>query len=240
MRRERVPRGGVRILRDRHNVPHIRGRTNDDVTWGAGWAARARPRAAARAGALQRPRRGARRAEHQRDRADRRAEDLPAERAGRARAPARRSGSSARYGRRGRQLIHDMRVYVKGINAYYRAKNRTAPAVDDPRRDRAQRDQERAVRRGRRRRGGCRRDARRPPGRARARQGLLGLERPASAPGSGDARLDPRQLPVRAAAGQPDGQRGASTTARTSPSQPPARRPRPPSTASSGARPATC
>ena len=38
MRRERVPRRGVRILRDRHNVPHIRGRTNDDVTWGAGWA----------------------------------------------------------------------------------------------------------------------------------------------------------------------------------------------------------
>jgi hypothetical protein len=38
MRRERVPRRGVRILRDRHNVPHIRGRTDDDVTWGAGWA----------------------------------------------------------------------------------------------------------------------------------------------------------------------------------------------------------
>ena len=38
MRRERVPRRGVRILRDKHNVPHIRGRTNDDVTWGAGWA----------------------------------------------------------------------------------------------------------------------------------------------------------------------------------------------------------
>ena len=38
MKRERVPRAGVRILRDRHNVPHIRGRTNDDVTWGAGWA----------------------------------------------------------------------------------------------------------------------------------------------------------------------------------------------------------
>ncbi len=38
MRRERVPRRGVTILRDKHNVPHIRGRTNDDVTWGAGWA----------------------------------------------------------------------------------------------------------------------------------------------------------------------------------------------------------
>ena len=38
MTRERVPRKGVRIFRDKFNVPHIYGRTNDDVTWGAGWA----------------------------------------------------------------------------------------------------------------------------------------------------------------------------------------------------------
>src|SRR5215217_6566431 len=38
MKRERVPRRGVRIFRDKFNVPHIYGRTNDDVTWGAGWA----------------------------------------------------------------------------------------------------------------------------------------------------------------------------------------------------------
>src|SRR5215210_6744095 len=38
MKRERVPHKGVRILRDKFNVPHIYGRTNDDVTWGAGWA----------------------------------------------------------------------------------------------------------------------------------------------------------------------------------------------------------
>ena len=37
-RRERAPHKGLRILRDRFNVPHIYGRTNDDVTWGAGWA----------------------------------------------------------------------------------------------------------------------------------------------------------------------------------------------------------
>ena len=35
--RERVRRKGLRIVRDRHNVPHIFGRTNDAVTWGAGW-----------------------------------------------------------------------------------------------------------------------------------------------------------------------------------------------------------
>src|SRR5215213_7286930 len=34
---ERVPRRGVRILRDRFNVPHITGRTRDDVTWAMGW-----------------------------------------------------------------------------------------------------------------------------------------------------------------------------------------------------------
>ena len=58
MRRERVPRKGVRIFRDKFNVPHIYGRTNDDVTWGAGWVVAQRPRAAPRAGALQRSRRG--------------------------------------------------------------------------------------------------------------------------------------------------------------------------------------
>src|SRR5215213_12017672 len=34
---ERVPRRGVRIVRDRYNVPHIRGRTRDDVAWAMGW-----------------------------------------------------------------------------------------------------------------------------------------------------------------------------------------------------------
>ncbi len=37
MRRERVPHRGVRLFRDRFNVPHIYGKTNDDVTWAAGW-----------------------------------------------------------------------------------------------------------------------------------------------------------------------------------------------------------
>jgi acyl-homoserine lactone acylase PvdQ len=34
---ESVPRKGVRILRDRYNVPHIDGSTRDDVTWAMGW-----------------------------------------------------------------------------------------------------------------------------------------------------------------------------------------------------------
>ena len=32
------PRKGVRIVRDAFNVPHIYGKTDDDVTFGAGWA----------------------------------------------------------------------------------------------------------------------------------------------------------------------------------------------------------
>ena len=34
---ESVPRAGVRILRDRFNVPHINGSSRDDITWAMGW-----------------------------------------------------------------------------------------------------------------------------------------------------------------------------------------------------------
>jgi acyl-homoserine lactone acylase PvdQ len=34
---ERVPRRGVKLVRDRFNVPHITGRKRDDVTWAMGW-----------------------------------------------------------------------------------------------------------------------------------------------------------------------------------------------------------
>jgi acyl-homoserine lactone acylase PvdQ len=36
-RTEAVPRGGVTIVRDRFDVPHITGRTRDDVVWATGW-----------------------------------------------------------------------------------------------------------------------------------------------------------------------------------------------------------
>ncbi|MEO8688202.1 MAG: penicillin acylase family protein [Solirubrobacteraceae bacterium] len=36
-KRERVPRRGVKIVRDRYDVPHITGRKRDDVTWAMGW-----------------------------------------------------------------------------------------------------------------------------------------------------------------------------------------------------------
>src|SRR5262249_32608264 len=34
---ETVPRAGVTIVRDRFNVPHITGKSRDDVTWAMGW-----------------------------------------------------------------------------------------------------------------------------------------------------------------------------------------------------------
>ena len=86
MKRERVPRRGVRIFRDKFNVPHIYGSTNDDVTWGAGWALAQDRELLARAGALQRARRGARRAGLSALGLVAGAEELPAERAERARA----------------------------------------------------------------------------------------------------------------------------------------------------------
>src|SRR6187200_2932857 len=36
-RAESVPRKGVTIVRDRFNVPHITGKSRDDVTWAMGW-----------------------------------------------------------------------------------------------------------------------------------------------------------------------------------------------------------
>src|SRR3954470_6258409 len=36
-RTERVPRAGVRLVRDRFSVPHITARRVDDLTWAAGW-----------------------------------------------------------------------------------------------------------------------------------------------------------------------------------------------------------
>ena len=121
--RERTPRRGVRIVRDRHNVPHIYGRTNDDVTWGAGWAL-----AHDRELLLEQARYNARVA----------VVDAPGLSAiglivglksfkpsAQTERELRKEVAKLRaYGRPGRRLLHDIDVYVQGINAYYRAKNR--------------------------------------------------------------------------------------------------------------------
>ena len=129
MKRERVPHGGVRLFRDKFNVPHIYGKTNDDVTWAAGWVL-----AQDRELLLEQARYNSRVA----------VIDAPGLSAIglvvglKTFQPSRQTERELakevtilkrRYGKGGRQLIHDMRVYVKGINAYYRKK---LPAASRP------------------------------------------------------------------------------------------------------------
>jgi acyl-homoserine lactone acylase PvdQ len=121
--RERVPRKGVRIMRDNFNVPHIYGKTNDDVTWGAGWAL-----AHDRELLLEQARYNARVAVV--DAPGLSAIGLITElksfqpSAQTERELRKEVGKLRAYGKPGRRLLHDMDVYVKGINAYYKANNR--------------------------------------------------------------------------------------------------------------------
>jgi acyl-homoserine lactone acylase PvdQ len=124
MKREGVPRRGVRIFRDKFNVPHIYGRTNDDVTWGAGWAL-----AHDRELLLEQARYNSRVA----------VVDAPGLNAislvvglknfqpsAQTESELRKEiGKLKKYGKAGRRLLHDMAVYVKGINAYYKANKKT-------------------------------------------------------------------------------------------------------------------
>src|SRR5215207_8125584 len=121
--REPVPRKGVRIIRDRHNVPHIYGKTDDDVTWGAGWAI-----AHDRELLLEQARYNARVAVI--DAPGLTALDLIVglksfEPSARTERELRKETTKLRaYGRPGRRLLHDMDVYAKGVNAYYEANDR--------------------------------------------------------------------------------------------------------------------
>jgi len=120
MKRERVPRKGVRVLRDKFNVPHIFGRIDDDVSWGAGWVL-----AHDRELLLEQARYNARVAVVD-------APDLSAiglivglksfQPSAQTEDELRKEvGKLKKYGKAGRRLLHDMAVYVKGINAFYRA-----------------------------------------------------------------------------------------------------------------------
>jgi acyl-homoserine lactone acylase PvdQ len=122
---ERTPRSGVRIVRDRFSVPHITAKRVDDLTWAAGWVI-----AEDRGLLLEQARYDSRLA----------AVDAPnvsalALVAGlRTFAPsaqteaevARQTRVLRRAGTRGRRLLHDIDVYVTGINAQLRAAKSTA------------------------------------------------------------------------------------------------------------------
>ncbi len=123
---ERVPRRGVKIVRDRYHVPHITGRTRDDVTWAMGWILQedrglllAQARYAARLAAVDAP--------------NINAFGLvtglktykPTRRIDRI---IRRNGLRAlrSAGRDGKGLKHDIDVFVDGINARLRAEKSKA------------------------------------------------------------------------------------------------------------------
>jgi acyl-homoserine lactone acylase PvdQ len=122
--RERTPRKGVRIIRDRFNVPHIYGKTNDDVTWGAGWVL-----AHDRELLLEQARYNSRVAVV--DAPGQTAIDLivglksfqPS--AQTEREVQREVAKLRAYGRPGRRLLHDIDLFVQGINAYYKSTNAT-------------------------------------------------------------------------------------------------------------------
>jgi acyl-homoserine lactone acylase PvdQ len=117
---ERTPRDGVRIVRDKFDVPHITAKRVDDLTWAAGWVI-----AEDRGLLLEQARYDARLA----------AIDAPnlsaiALVAGlRTFTPsaqteteiARQTRVLRRAGTRGQRLLHDIDVYVTGINAQLRA-----------------------------------------------------------------------------------------------------------------------
>lgn len=117
------PRDGLTIQRDSFNVPHIRGETNDDVTFGAGWVTAQdrellleQARGASRTAAVDAPGLNALGLV-----ASLRSFEPSAQTE---REVAMQTGALRRLGRKGRAVLHDIDVFVAGINAYYRANDK--------------------------------------------------------------------------------------------------------------------
>ncbi len=122
--RESVPHAGVTILRDPFHVPEIKGKTRDDVTWGAGWVM-----AEDRGLLLQQARYDSLVA----------AIDAPGlnalnlvsnletfqPSAQTERTVARQTKQLRAAGADGRGVLHDLHVYIQGINAYIDSHNHT-------------------------------------------------------------------------------------------------------------------
>jgi hypothetical protein len=124
---EKVPRKGVRIVRDKFNVPHVYGKTHDDVVWAAGWILQedrglllGQARYPARLAALDAP--------------GINAINLIVGLKGVTTTPvvdqmieSEQTGLLKKRGKRGRALLHDIDTYVKGANA--RLKFEKSPAA---------------------------------------------------------------------------------------------------------------
>jgi acyl-homoserine lactone acylase PvdQ len=118
LRTER-PRKGVRIVRDRYNVPHIFASSRDLLTWAEGWVVAEdrhllldEARGDARIAALDVPGVDAFSLVEglKTFQPSAQAESIVA----------RQTNALKHAGRKGRQLLHDVDVYVKGVNAWYK------------------------------------------------------------------------------------------------------------------------
>src|SRR4051794_32629059 len=124
---ESVPRAGVTILRDRFNVPHITGKSRDDATWAMGWVLQedrglllAQARDAARLAAIDAPNIYAfGLITNLKQYTPTKQVDRMIERDG------LRALRSA--GPRGTAVLHDIDVYLQGINARRKAEGGTRP-----------------------------------------------------------------------------------------------------------------
>jgi acyl-homoserine lactone acylase PvdQ len=119
---ESVPHSGVTVTRDSFDVPHIVGVTRDDVTWGAGWVL-----AEDRGLLIQQARYDARVAAIDAPGADAlglvaRLESFKPT-AQTEQVLARQTGALLAHGKKGRAVLHDIDVYLQGINAYLATHN---------------------------------------------------------------------------------------------------------------------
>ncbi len=123
---EQVPRTGVTIVRDAFDVPHITGATRDDVTWGAGWVVAEdrglllqEARYDALVAAIDAPGLSAINLigtlESFKPSAQTEAE------------VAKQTNVLLSAGTNGRGALHDIDVYLQGINAYFRIHDPGAP-----------------------------------------------------------------------------------------------------------------
>jgi len=125
---EKVPRKGVRIVRDRFNVPHVYGKTHDDVVWASGWILQedrglllAEARYPARFAALDAPGISSIKliVDIKTVKTTQQADQI---------IESEQTGLLKKQGKRGRALLHDIDTYIKGANARLKAeKSAQAP-----------------------------------------------------------------------------------------------------------------
>ena len=126
-RPEPVPRAGVTVVRDRFNVPHITGRSRDDVTWAMGWLLQqdrglllAQARDAAKLAAIDAPN------VYAFGLVINLRQYTPTPSRGPDDRAQRPAGAARARARRGKAVLHDVDVYLQGINARLKAEGSAA------------------------------------------------------------------------------------------------------------------